>query len=1533
MKKSVRASVLAAVLICSSRSLWAQNELLDLYSPLILAGGASAASIASPEASVLNPAASGPEQRLTIEGSYIGLAGLGSASGWGNVANAGITVPAPFGVISGSVHMLSSDFPSIDVDTLAAFNVSIAKDLFPGLYVGAGLGYQTGADWGLGLDVGLLGTPGNIGFLKDFRWGIAMRGIGKGYSPDMSSGVGSAPPAFTPDLGVSATLLKQGLFAFSLAPDLSFPSLQDVRFVLGARFAYSDMVFLDIAYDFGLNDAVDRTARPFPLSFGLSVKVKGDTPASPAFMNGGDITATSVAAPLKDGVTGFGLGANLAFGRLDRNPPAIKLGSTETAYISPGTTSSQGELLIPLAVTDERYVSGYRLIVKNAQGTAVRTIEAADRGPSSKGLANLRDRLLAVKRSIMVPQNLAWDGKDDNGARVPDGTYSYTVEAWDDNNNLARTSPLAVVVDTTAPAASASAAYLEFSPSGEGTKGVLPITQSGSGEDLWIGTIYDSSRNEVRQFRWSGGSPKSFEWNGKDSGGRLVPDGTYSYRVTSTDRAGNTGSALLEGIVVNTQATPVSLSTNLPAFSPNGDGIKDVLAFLPEVKVTSGMEKWTLSVRDAGGSRRTFAGGATVPASIEFDGKDDLGVRLPEGTYWGSLTVVYRNGHTPTADSSPILLRVTAPSATVSAAYRELSPDGVGTRTVLPVRQSGSSEELWQGSITSSAGRLVRSWSWMQSAPRSFEWDGRDATGRLAPDGTYSYRVTSTDAAGNTGSAALDGIVINTVPTPVALAIDNSAFSPNGDGVRDTLRFSLVVPVGNGVEKWSLRVSDQSRKVRRSFAGLAGVPASVDFDGKDDDGVALPQGTYTADLAVSYANGHEPADTSPPFVIDVTPPTATVTSDYSVFSPVGEGARNLLTFSQGVSKDAEWTGVVRSAAGQAVRTVKWSGKPDAQFAFDGHADDGSLLPDGGYTYVLSGTDRAGNSGQSGALAFQIDTRATPVIVTTDLVYFSPNGDGVKDSVRIIPSLKVATDVESFELRIATAQGAVVRRVAARNAAPAVFAWDGRDDAGAIVPDGQYGVELDVLYRNGNRPVARTGPIFVDTVFPSLTIAADTMLFSPTGDSTLKAVSIRQVSSDEDRWDGRIYDAGARLVRTYVWRGKAPDFAWDGTDDKGNTVADGVYSYAVSATDRAGNTTARTLSPIRVDSRSTPVSVRAASDGLSPNGDGVRDTIGFNLSVGVPDGIKGWTLSIVDTAGSALKVFAGASPVPESIFWDGKTDSGSAPNGTYYARLEVDYLKGNKPVARTASFILSVAPPRVTLDAGPLPFSPDGDGYNDSLRIAISAADPSPIESWNITVLDPMDHTFADWSGKGAPPGAITWDGLSAYGELVQAADDYTLVATVKDELGNVGTIRQKVPIDVLVMREDGKLRIRISSITFKADTPDYVDVPGDRLDLNMRTLGRLAEIFKRYSQYKITIEGYAVMVYWNDPAMGKQEQEGVLIPLSKARAEAVKSGLVKLGIDAGRITTVGLGGVSPIVPFGDLENRWKDRRVEFLLVR
>ena len=63
--------------------------------------------------------------------------------------------------------------------------------------------------------------------------------------------------------------------------------------------------------------------------------------------------------------------------------------------------------------------------------------------------------------------------------------------------------------------------------------------------------------------------------------------------------------------------------------------------------------------------------------------------------------------------------------------------------------------------------------------------------------------------------------------------------------------------------------------------------------------------------------------------------------------------------------------------------------------------------------------------------------------------------------------------------------------------------------------------------------------------------------------------------------------------------------------------------------------------------------------------------------------------------------------------------------------------------------------------------------------------------------------------------------------------------------------------------------MRIPSITFQANTADYVNVDPDKAAKNASTLARLAEIFKKYAKYKIQVEGHANLVNLDNPGQGK----------------------------------------------------------------
>jgi flagellar hook assembly protein FlgD/outer membrane protein OmpA-like peptidoglycan-associated protein len=1071
-------------------------------------------------------------------------------------------------------------------------------------------------------------------------------------------------------------------------------------------------------------------------------------------------------------------------------------------------------------------------------------------------------------------------------------------------------------------------AYRIFSPNGDGNKDVLPIGETTSREDEWSGEIQDSGGNVVRSYTWESNPPAELVWDGTDETGDVLPDGIYAYRLYTTDRAGNSGAATLDDIGINTRPTPVSLSLSRAAFSPNSDGSADTVTFSP-LFTTEGLEGWTLEVTNEAG-RRVRSVEGTRTGVFEWDGRDDDGIAVPDGRYEVEFRAVYENGNSPRVTAGPLTVDTVYPAVALSSDYLLFSPDRDGRRDTITIGQrDASSEAQWTGEIRDSAARVVLRRQWT-GRPRDVAWDGVDGQGRPVPDGTYSYVVQTRDEAGNAFSATLAGIRIDTRPTPVALTFSPSAFSPNGDGVMDTITVTPRLGLNEGVTSWQMRIAHTAGRGARDFAGTDVRP--VVWDGLTDGGDRAPDGEYTAEILVSYEKGNQPVARTDRFVLDNTAPSVSLSADYTLFSPNGDGRRDNVTLQvAAASQEAQWTGRIVDSTGKVVKNYSWQAVPPA-VRWDGTDDSRRALPDGEYRYIVSSTDQAGNTGSAEIDGIRIDTRPTPVSVRVSGLAFSPNGDGVKDTVTIVPEVQQPEGIDRWEIRITDRTGAVVR-TARSTTRTAPFVWDGRNDSAVRVPDGPYSVFFEVWYTAGANPRAPAGPVTVDTVAPTVRLAADYLWFSPDGDGRRDTVIVRQSeASPEDEWVGTVLNARGGEVRRFTWKGRPQDLSWNGQDGTARTAADGQYTYRITSTDRAGNATTADVAGIRLDTRPTPVRLVPAASGFSPNADGVKDTVSFSVYAGLAEGIRTWTVEASAAAGGArIPIARGSGAPPASVSWDGSAAPGRrAAEGSYYAVLAVDYEKGNLAEERSAPFLLDVSPPQMAISFAPLPFSPDGDGVNDEVTLQLEASDASPIQDWQARILDPAGNVFVDFSGSGAPRRSIVWDGKAPSGELVQAASDYPVVYRVSDVLGNSASVRRNLPVDVYVIREGDRLRIQISSIYFAPFSAEFE--PGKEED-NWRTLRRLAEILQRFEQYQIAIEGHAVRIYWFDEQRGRAEEQDVLKPLSLARSETVKKALAGLGVAEGRMTTVGLGGERPVVPHSDLDNRWKNRRVEFILRR
>ncbi len=963
----------------------------------------------------------------------------------------------------------------------------------------------------------------------------------------------------------------------------------------------------------------------------------------------------------------------------------------------------------------------------------------------------------------------------------------------------------------------------------------------------------------------------------------------------------------------------------------------------------------------------------------------------PDGVYYYMFTATDDNGNTGTSAKYQVIVDNTAPVVALGNLSAQDKSFGEGAKTTLHIEQNGSVEQLWTAVVTDSEGKKIRTYEWKDSAPLTLDWDGADDSGNIVTDGVYAYSVSSTDLAGNVSDPAeIDNIIFSAEKPETNIAVAGSKFfSPNNDGRSDVIGFDVSIPKPkskvNSLHSWKLSVlGADDGKVYFEQNGDSNPISAFLFDGIGTDKKRLPEGEYVAELKARYINGYEPPVVrTGRFVLNNTAPTATVTPKESVFNgskplQIQQKQTNTLPAFTGPKT---WVGSIKDlASGLAVKQYKFGQSIPDVLQWDGSTDQGAFAKDGTYVYELSVSDLAGNINSVTSSNFKLDTSSTELRLSVSPEAFSPNGDKVQDTVTFRPVAKASSGIDSYELVVKNLKNEVVRTFKGTNSLPATIVWDGKTDSGSAAPDGRYNVSFSTVAKSGTSAESGISAVDIDTYAPVVEIEVPYEAFSPDGQapeqSTQQVLPVKvSKASPEKKWTVAVTDKSGKTVKKLdvIEEGtegvKLGDFTWDGTDDNGNKVTNGDYAITISSTDPAGNSTSKNISNIRVDNRVPSAYVIASESGFSPNGDQFKDSQTFTLRSTLNEGMADWTLDVVDSNGKTVKKWENgqSETLPETITWDGVMMDGNIGQGSYTAKLHVVYKKGNIVDASSKPFICSAEAPVLFVESSANPdigryFSPDNDGNEDELDMKLSAKTVASIKNWTLDIKDSRSgQTFWKTSGKSMAGSGdtysvnINWDGRGNNGESVTSAEDYPYEFTVTDTLGLTNTYKGVIPVDVLVVLDGGRLKMQVPSIVFRSDAADFKlsgevgpdgkviaksSVTPEQKANNERVLRRIAEILKKFGTYKVTIVGHSNPTYTNftggEANNPEETTDGswgrALIPLSVERAEYVKSWLVSEGkVSAGRLSTEGKGGLETIAPRSDAKNRWKNRRVEFIL--
>jgi flagellar hook assembly protein FlgD len=323
----------------------------------------------------------------------------------------------------------------------------------------------------------------------------------------------------------------------------------------------------------------------------------------------------------------------------------------------------------------------------------------------------------------------------------------------------------------------------------------------------------------------------------------------------------------------------------------------------------------------------------------------------------------------PRDSVAPLLLGVEAAPSAVSP-----NDDNAFDSTDLSARFSET--VTWTLRVDDANGAKVAEASGTGKEP-AVGWDALVDEDAL-PDGTYRYTFRGQDAWLN-------------APTPVAKAgtvrVDTTGptlsepaavtttpwFSPNGDANRDTFAMKGTISETGSIEVRA--VNSVGSIVSQDRVGVSAGAFTVSWDGKDNAGVPVPDGTYSVRLIPLDALQNRGAFVS--HQVNVIKMLGAVRTTKTLFFPQDRDTlapNTTLSFS--LSRPATVTWTIRNAAGTVVDTLVGGEVLEAGAytrVLAGRRLDGTMLPVGKYVSYVTATDGELTAAQS--VAFQMNAFA------------------------------------------------------------------------------------------------------------------------------------------------------------------------------------------------------------------------------------------------------------------------------------------------------------------------------------------------------------------------------------------------------------------------------------------------------------------------------------------------------------------------------------------------------------------------------
>lgn len=842
-------------------------------------------------------------------------------------------------------------------------------------------------------------------------------------------------------------------------------------------------------------------------------------------------------------------------------------------YISPNNDGVQDTLDVPVSVRDARYIASWSLVIQNANGKTIRTIGNKTALPESVNFKSFWKQLGKAKSGVIVPEVVSWNGASDDGKIVDDGLYHYYFTARDDNGNESKTAIYDVIVDATLPTVSIKTqSGLVF---GEGEKSEFVIEQSGSKEDEWKAEIRNAKNEVVKNFVFKNDEPRTIKWNGANDAGEPLPDGVYSYAISARDKAGNVSKpASISSIIFSAEKPEAKIFiTSSNYFSPETESAQktiffDVIVEEPNPKSANKLLSWKIEIVDSQKNVvKTFSGKTHAPRTLSFDGKNENGTLLQNGKYEARISANYLNGYKTKESFSPVfILDREKPHATIS-----LSDDvfGAGEKKSISISNKVSEKDLapiisFDGAIykNDNLKNPVKKFSFGNISPETISWNGFNDNERISENGEYVFALHAKDAAGNENTIFSKPFTFDATNADVMMSVNERAFSPNDDGVKEYVTFSPRAKTGNaGLKSFSFAVISANTGERVKTMSGAKLPEQFSWNGRNDAGALCKDGEYKAELSIVLANDSRASVSTENFSLDTIAPYADFSVSHNSFSPVGESAqKNFLVNVQNCSDEKVWNVSVKNEKSEIVRNLQFHGKIMSsgknEFFWDGKNNSGNISPNGTYSLVVSAIDEAENSFEKIISNARLDSRIPKLYLANRLQGISPNGDDFLETQTfdIVANVFEKDAIASWDFFVCDENGTAIRTLKknANDAIPKTISWNGMDENGTA-GEGKFFAKIFARYKNGFEVSAKSAEFICTATPPILNANTIPKFFSPDNDGNDDELFINlscKTKAAIDEWSFVIKDPNGNAFWKTNGKSKMSEhIVWDGLSNE------------------------------------------------------------------------------------------------------------------------------------------------------------------------------------------------------------------------------------------------------------------------------------------------------------------------------------------------------------------------------------------------